>query len=55
MYDDPFAQGAADLALATAAAHIFTQRRPALLALHLLVADKVPHEVGPIITVPIRR
>jgi predicted AlkP superfamily pyrophosphatase or phosphodiesterase len=45
-YDDPFAQGAADLALTQAAAHILKARQPALLALHLLVTDKVQHEFG---------
>jgi len=46
-YDDPFGQGAADIALTRAAIHILKARRPALLALHLLVADKVQHEFGP--------
>jgi|SRR5215203_10060 len=46
-YDDPFGQGAADMALTRAAVHVLKARRPALLALHLLVADKVQHEVGP--------
>jgi arylsulfatase A-like enzyme len=46
-YDDPFGQGAADLALTKAAVHILKTRQPALLALHLLVTDKVQHEVGP--------
>ena len=45
-YDDPFGQGAADLALTRAAAHVFKARQPALTAVHLLVADKVQHEVG---------
>ena len=45
-YDDPFGQGAADIALTRAAVHVLKARRPALLALHLLVADKVQHEVG---------
>lgn len=45
-YDDPFAQGAADLALTRAATYLFAARRPALLALHLLVTDKVQHEFG---------
>lgn len=45
-YDDPFAQGAADLALTKAAIHILKARQPALLALHLLVTDKVQHEFG---------
>jgi predicted AlkP superfamily pyrophosphatase or phosphodiesterase len=45
-YDDPFGQGAADLALTRAAAHVIRSRRPAFLALHLLVTDKVQHEVG---------
>ena len=46
-YDDPFAQGAADIALTQAAVHILKARQPALLALHLLVTDKVQHEFGP--------
>ena len=46
-YDDPFAQGSADLALTQAAAYIFKARQPVLLALHLLVTDKVQHEFGP--------
>lgn len=46
LYDDPFSQGAADLVLTRAAVHLLKVRRPALLALHLLVADKVQHEVG---------
>ncbi len=46
-YDDPFTQGAADLALTQAAVHLLRTRRPALLALHLLVADKVQHDFGP--------
>jgi predicted AlkP superfamily pyrophosphatase or phosphodiesterase len=45
-YDDPFAQGAADLALTQAAVHVLKARRPAFLALHLLVTDKVQHEFG---------
>lgn len=45
-YDDPFTQGAADVALTRAAIHVLTARQPALLALHLLAADKVQHEVG---------
>jgi predicted AlkP superfamily pyrophosphatase or phosphodiesterase len=47
LYDDPFTQGAADLALTQAAIHLLKTRRPALLALHLLVADKVQHDFGP--------
>ena len=46
-YDDPFGQGAADLALTQAAAYILKARQPALLALHLLITDKVQHEFGP--------
>jgi arylsulfatase A-like enzyme len=46
-YDDPFTQGAADVALTQAAAHIFVKRQPALTAIHLLVTDKVQHEFGP--------
>jgi hypothetical protein len=33
-YDDPFSQGAADLALTKAAAHVIAVRRPALTAVH---------------------
>ncbi len=47
LYDNPFTQGAADIALTRAAAHVFRTRRPALTALHLLVTDKVQHEFGP--------
>ena len=47
LYDDTFGQGAADIALTRAAAHVFAKRRPSLTALHLLVADKVQHEFGP--------
>lgn len=46
-YDDPYAQGAADIALTRAAAHVFARRRPALTAIHLLVTDKAQHEFGP--------
>jgi predicted AlkP superfamily pyrophosphatase or phosphodiesterase len=46
-YDNPFTQGAADQALTRAAVHLLKTRRPALLALHLLAADKAQHEVGP--------
>ena len=46
-YDDPFGQGAADIALTKAAAYVITRRKPAFTALHLLVTDKVQHEVGP--------
>ena len=46
-YDDPYAQGAGDLALTRAAAYVFAKRRPALTALHLLVTDKAQHEFGP--------
>jgi predicted AlkP superfamily pyrophosphatase or phosphodiesterase len=46
-YDDPFAHGAGDLALTRAAAHVFEKRKPALTAIHLLVADKAQHEFGP--------
>jgi predicted AlkP superfamily pyrophosphatase or phosphodiesterase len=45
-YDDPFAQGAADLALTKAAVYLIKTRRPTLLALHLLVTDKVQHDFG---------
>ena len=46
-YDDPFSQGAADIALTQAAVHLLKTRWPSLLALHLLVADKVQHDFGP--------
>ncbi|MPY90696.1 MAG: sulfatase-like hydrolase/transferase [Luteitalea sp.] len=46
-YDDPFGHGAGDLALTQAAAHVFADRTPALMATHLLVTDKVQHEFGP--------
>jgi hypothetical protein len=46
-YDDPFTQGAADVALTQAAAYVITHRQPSLTAVHLLVTDKVQHEVGP--------
>ncbi len=46
-YDDPFGQGAADIALTQAAAYVLKQRKPAFAAVHLLVTDKVQHEVGP--------
>jgi predicted AlkP superfamily pyrophosphatase or phosphodiesterase len=46
-YDDPFAQGAADLALTQAAAYVLRHRAPALTAIHLLVTDKVQHQFGP--------
>jgi predicted AlkP superfamily pyrophosphatase or phosphodiesterase len=46
LYDDPFTQGAADVVLTKAAVHILKKRQPALLALHLMVADKAQHEFG---------
>jgi predicted AlkP superfamily pyrophosphatase or phosphodiesterase len=46
-YDDPFGQGAADIALTQAAAHVIRTRKPALTAIHLLVTDKVQHDFGP--------
>ena len=46
-YDDPFGQGAGDIALTKAAAYVITRRKPAFTALHLLVTDKVQHGVGP--------
>jgi len=46
-YDDPFGQGAADIALTQAAVHVIKRRAPALTAIHLLVTDKVQHEFGP--------
>jgi predicted AlkP superfamily pyrophosphatase or phosphodiesterase len=45
-YDDPFGQGAADIALTQAAAYVFKRHTPALTAIHLLVTDKVQHEFG---------
>ena len=39
--------GAADTVLADAAAHVLRTRRPHLLALHILVADKAQHSYGP--------
>jgi predicted AlkP superfamily pyrophosphatase or phosphodiesterase len=46
-YGDPFAQGAGDLALTQAAAHIFRRHKPAWTAIHLLVTDEVQHAFGP--------
>ena len=46
-YGNPFAQGAGDLALTQAAAHVFRRQKPALTAIHLLVTDEVQHEFGP--------
>jgi predicted AlkP superfamily pyrophosphatase or phosphodiesterase len=46
LYDDPFTQGAADIALTRAAVHVLKARQPSLLALHLLVTDKVQHAFG---------
>lgn len=46
-YDDPFAQGAADIALTKAAAYVVKARKPALTAVHLLITEKVQHEFGP--------
>ncbi|HAX23692.1 MAG TPA: hypothetical protein DCX80_01470 [Chloroflexi bacterium] len=46
-YDNPYAQGAGDLALTQAAAHVFERRKPAFTAIHLLVTDKAQHEFGP--------
>jgi predicted AlkP superfamily pyrophosphatase or phosphodiesterase len=45
-YGDPFRQGAADLVLAEAAAHVFRARRPAVLAIHLLGGDETQHALG---------
>jgi predicted AlkP superfamily pyrophosphatase or phosphodiesterase len=45
-YDNPFSQPAADIAMSQAAAHVLKVRKPALLALHLLAADKAQHDVG---------
>jgi predicted AlkP superfamily pyrophosphatase or phosphodiesterase len=46
-HGDPFGQGAGDVALTQAAAHIFKKHKPALTAIHLLVTDDVQHEFGP--------
>ena len=46
-FDDSFTHPAGDVALTQAAAYVFSRRQPALTALHLVVADKVQHEVGP--------
>lgn len=46
-YDDPFTQGAADIALTQVAAFVIAKRQPTFTAVHLLVTDKVQHEVGP--------
>jgi predicted AlkP superfamily pyrophosphatase or phosphodiesterase len=46
-YDNPYAQGAGDLALTQAAALVFERRKPAFTAIHLLVTDKAQHEFGP--------
>jgi len=46
-HGDPFGQGAGDMALTQAAAHIFKKHKPALTAIHLLVTDDVQHEFGP--------
>jgi hypothetical protein len=46
-YDDPFGQGAADIALTQAASYVIARRKPALTAVHLLVTDKVQHDFGP--------
>jgi predicted AlkP superfamily pyrophosphatase or phosphodiesterase len=46
-YDDSFAHAAGDVALTQAAAYVLREHRPAFTALHILVTDKVQHEVGP--------
>jgi arylsulfatase A-like enzyme len=46
-FGDPFTQGAGDVALTRAAAHIFRRDKPALTVIHLLVTDDVQHEFGP--------
>ena len=46
-YGDPFLMGTSDVALARAAAHAIQARKPALLAIHLLLTDEVQHELGP--------
>lgn len=46
-FDDSFGHAAGDIALTRAAAYVLARRKPALTALHLLLTDKVQHEVGP--------
>jgi len=40
-------QGAGDLILAEAAAHVIRSEKPNLLAIHILVTDKAQHDYGP--------
>jgi predicted AlkP superfamily pyrophosphatase or phosphodiesterase len=47
LFGNPFTQGAADVALTQAAAHVFGRHKPAITAIHLLVTDEVQHEFGP--------
>ena len=54
LYDDTFGQGAADIALTRAAAHVLTKRRPSLTALHLLVHRQGAARVRPG-TLPVAR
>ena len=46
-YGDSFVMGTSDYVLAQAAAHAIATRKPALLAIHLLLTDEVQHELGP--------
>lgn len=46
-YGDSFLMGTSDHVLARAAAHTIRTRKPALLAIHLLLTDEVQHELGP--------
>jgi arylsulfatase A-like enzyme len=46
-YGDSFLMGTSDIVLAQAAAHAIATRKPALLAIHLLLTDEVQHELGP--------
>jgi predicted AlkP superfamily pyrophosphatase or phosphodiesterase len=46
-HGNSFAQGAGDLALTQAAAHVLRRQKPALTAIHLLVTDDAQHEFGP--------
>jgi hypothetical protein len=46
-YGNAFLMGTSDHVLAQAAAHTIKTRKPALLAIHLLLTDEVQHELGP--------
>jgi predicted AlkP superfamily pyrophosphatase or phosphodiesterase len=45
-HGNSFTQGAGDLALTQAAAHVLRRQKPALTAIHLLVTDDAQHEFG---------